>query len=60
MSKNKVGRPGKIDKELMNKADIVITIIVIVLLLLLSLSFLNIISPGIYESIKASIANLFK
>lgn len=60
MAKTRVGRPSKIDKDTMKVANISFMIVVIVLLILLSVAALSIISPELYESLKASVINLFK
>lgn len=60
MAKTRVGRPSKIDKDTMKVANISFMIVIIVLLILLSVAALSIISPELYESLKASVINLFK
>lgn len=60
MAKTRVGRPSKIDKDTMKAANISFMIVVIVLLILSSVAALSIISPELYESLKASVINLFK
>ena len=59
MSK-RVGRPSKIDKDTMRDANIGFILIIIILLILLFVATLSIVSPSTYESLKASIINLFK
>lgn len=60
VAKTRVGRPSKIDKDTMKVANISFMIVIIVLLILLSVAALSIISPELYESLKASVINLFK
>lgn len=60
MATKRVGRPSKIDKDTMHSANIMFIIVIIILLLLLSVATLSFISPDLYESLKASIINLFK
>ncbi len=60
MVKNKVGRPSKIDKDTMKAANIGFIIVIIILLILLSVAALSVISPDLYESLKANVINLFK
>ncbi len=60
MATKKVRRPSKIDKDTMKAANIGFMIIIIILLILLSVAALSVISPDLYESLKANIINLFK
>lgn len=59
MSKNKVGRPSKLDVDTMKQTDISVAIIIIILLLLLSFTVIMVINPDAARSIKASVASLF-
>lgn len=56
----KVGRPSKIDKDTMHTANIAFIIVIIILVLLLFVATLSVVSPEVYESLKANIINLFK
>ena len=56
----RAGRPSKLDKDTMHAANVSFIIIVIILLLLLSIAILSIIPSSTYESIKASVINLFR
>ena len=59
MSKNKIGRPSKIDKDTMKTANISFIIIIIIFIILLSFGVMTFFNPDMIGYIKASIANLF-
>lgn len=60
MAKKMIGRPSKVNKDAMNEANTWFIVIIVMLFVLLSVSFATIINPEIFDTIKASIINLFK